>query len=56
VLTGDVSQFGLFKLRGVKMQFEAIIRLYQLFAEYAEGVIPEDKLYWAIHNVLVTLL
>jgi hypothetical protein len=56
VLTGDASQFGLFKLRGTEMQFEAIIGLYRLFAEHAGGVIPEDELHWAMHNVLVTLL
>jgi hypothetical protein len=56
VLTGDALQFGLFKLRGVEMQFEAIIRLYWLFAEYTRDVILEDELYWAMHNILVTLL
>jgi hypothetical protein len=57
VLTGDASKFGPFKLRGVKMQFVAAIGLYRLFAEHAgEDIIPEDKLHWAMHNLLVTLL
>jgi hypothetical protein len=45
VLTRDASQFGLFKLGGTEIQFEAIIRLYWLFSEHAGGVIPEDELY-----------
>jgi len=57
VLTGDASQFGPFKLRGVETQFEAAIELYRLFAEHSgEDIIPEDKLHWAMHNLLVTLL
>lgn len=57
VLTGGASRFGPFKLRGVALQFEAAMMLYRLFAEHADdGNIPEDKLHWAMHNLLVTLL
>ena len=57
VLIGDALKFGPFKLRGVEMQFEAAMVLYRLFAEHAgKDEIPEDKLHWALHDLLVALL
>ena len=54
-MTGYASRFGLFKLKGVSMQFQAILALYHLLMQYS-GDILENDLDWALYNMLETLL
>lgn len=55
IITGQTSAYGLFKLRGTKLQFKAALSLYRIFlVTGAENL--DHQADWAIHDLFETLV